>query len=99
MTKRIKRDEISEVIFYPITPTSTGLICYVSFTYKNAIRIHDCGIITKPMGGYRLLYPVKTLSNGKRISSVYPISKEVGKKIEDFLLSEYDRFIKENTNG
>ena len=96
MTKRRKRDEISEVVLYPITPTSTGLVCYVSFTYKNAIRIHDCGIITKPTGGYRLLYPVKTLSNGKRISSVYPISKEVGKEIEDFLLSEYTKFVQKN---
>jgi len=96
MTKRRKRDEISELVFYPIIPTSTGLVCYVSFTYKNALRIHDCAIVTKPLGGYRILYPIKTLSNGRRISSVYPISKEVGKEIEDFLLLEYDKFVKEH---
>jgi len=99
MTKRIKRATISEIVFYPITPTSKGLVCYISFTYKNELRIQDCAVVTRPNGGYRLLYPVKTLSNGKTVSSVYPISKEVGKEIEDFLLSEYDRFIKENTNG
>lgn len=94
MTKRLKRVKISELIFYPITPTPKGLVCYISFTYNNSIRIQDCAIVTRPQGGYRILYPVKTLANGKSISSVYPISKEVGNEIEDFLLLEYNKFLK-----
>lgn len=89
MTKRLK---ISEIIFYPIQPTNKGLVAYVSFTYQNSIRINDIGIYTRPVGGYRLLYPVKVLANGKTISSVYPISKKVGIEIEDFLLAEYKKF-------
>jgi len=99
MTKRIKSATISEIIFYPITPTSKGLVCYISFTYKNSIRIQDCAIVTRPKGGYRILYPIKKLSNGKTVSSVYPISKKVGKEIEDFLLSEYTQFLDKNTKG
>ena len=102
MTKRLKRAKIRELVVYPITPTSKGLVCYISFTYNNSIRIQDCAIVTRPQGGYRILYPIKTLANGKSISSVYPISKEVGKEIEDFLLLEYDKFLKihseENSN-
>lgn len=97
MTTR-KRSEISEIIFYPITPTAKGLVCYISFTYKNSLRIQDCGIYTRPTGGYRILYPIKYLANGKTVSSVYPISKEVGSKIEDFLLLEYINFLKKNVN-
>jgi len=97
MTTR-KRSEISEIIFYPITPTAKGLVCYISFTYKNSLRIQDCGIYTRPTGGYRILYPIKYLANGKTVSSVYPISKEVGSKIEDFLLLEYVNFLKKNVN-
>ncbi len=93
MTKRIK---ISEIIFFPITPTPKGLVCYVSFTYNQSLRIQDCGIYTRQDGsGYRILYPIKKLANGKKISSVYPINKDVGKPIEDFLLIKYDKFTKE----
>lgn len=96
MTKR--ETKVSEITFYPIIPTSKGLICYVSFTYNNELRINDCGIYTKPNGDYRILYPVKVLRNGKVISSVYPINKKIGKYIEDFLLSEYNKFV-ENKKG
>lgn len=94
MTKSLKCVEVSEIVYYPITPTAKGLVCYVSFTFKNSLRIQDCGIYTRPSGGYRILYPIKYLANGKTVSSVYPISKEVGKKLEDFLLSEYEKFLK-----
>ena len=98
MTKSKRSAEVSEIIFYPITPTAKGLVCYVSFTFKNQLRIQDCGIYTRPTGGYRILYPIKYLANGKTVSSVYPISKEVGSKIEDFLLLEYVNFLKKNVN-
>ena len=98
MTTRKRSVEVSEIIFYPITPTAKGLVCYVSFTYQNSLRIQDCGIYTRPTGGYRILYPIKYLANGKTVSSVYPINKEVGMKIEDFLLLEYINFLKKNVN-
>jgi DNA-binding cell septation regulator SpoVG len=96
MTKGRKREKVSEIVIYPVTVTDKGLVGYISFTYQNQIRINDCGIYTRRDGsGYRILYPIKQLANGKVISSVYPITKEVGKKIEDFLLSAYDKFLKE----
>jgi hypothetical protein len=95
MTKSVKRVKISEVIFFPINPTPKGVVCFVSFTYSNLFRINDCAIVTKKIGGYRLVYPIKTLPNGKTVSSIYPISKEVGQPIEDFVLLEYENFITE----
>jgi len=99
MTKRLKAVKISEIIFYPIQPTNKGLVAYVSFTYQSAIRINDVGIYTRPAGGYRLLYPVKVLANGKTISSVYPISKKVGIELEDFLLDKFNKFREEHSIG
>lgn len=95
MTKRNKKVNISEIVFYPIKPTNKGLVSYVSFTYDDSIRIQDCGIYTRPQGGYRILYPIKVLANGKSISSVYPIHRDIGVSIEDFLLLEYSKFVKE----
>jgi DNA-binding cell septation regulator SpoVG len=94
MTKSKRSVEVSEITFYPIMPTAKGLVCYTSFTYQNSLRIQDCGIYTRPTGGYRILYPIKYLANGKTVSSVYPINKEVGCKIEDFLLCEYEKLLK-----
>ena len=97
MTKSQKRELISEIVFSPITPTSKGVVGFVSFTYSNLFRINDCAIVTKRTGGYRIVYPIKTLHNGKVINVVYPLSAKVAKPIEDFLLMEYNKFLKEKT--
>lgn len=95
MTKSIKRAKISEISIYPITPTSKGVVGFISFTYSNLFRINDCAIVTKREGGYRIVYPLKILPNGKTVNVIYPLSEKVGKPIEDFLLLEYNKFIAE----
>jgi DNA-binding cell septation regulator SpoVG len=95
MTKSIQRAKISEVSIYPITPTSKGVVGFISFTYSNLFRINDCAIVTLRQGGYRIVYPIKTLTNGKVVNIIYPLSAKVGKPIEDFLLAEYEKFITE----
>jgi DNA-binding cell septation regulator SpoVG len=89
MTKREKIAKINEIVFFPIKPTPKGVVCFVSFNYSNLFRIMDCAIVTKPQGGYRIVYPIRTLPNGKVINSVYPLSETVAKPIEDFILSEF----------
>jgi DNA-binding cell septation regulator SpoVG len=93
MTKSRKRAKISETCFYPIKPTDKGVVAFVSFTYANLFRINDCAIVTKRSGGYRIVYPIKTLPNGKSISCIYPINQTIGNEIQDFLLSKYEEFL------
>jgi len=93
MTKSGKRVKISEVTIYPIIPTPKGVVAFISFTYSNLFRINDCAIVTKREGGYRLVYPIKTIYNGKTINIIYPLSAKIGKPIEDTLLQEYNKFI------
>jgi DNA-binding cell septation regulator SpoVG len=95
MTKREKKAKISEVTFYPIIPTAKGVVCFTSFTYSNLFKINDCAIVTLKEGGYRIVYPIKTLPNGRVVNVIYPLSAKVGKPIEDFLLTEYEKFIAE----
>lgn len=95
MTKSIKRAKISEIVFFPIKATARGVVCFVSFTYSNIFRINDCAIVSRKEGGFRIVYPLRILPNGKTINSVYPLSAEIAKPIEDFILTEYDKFIKE----
>ena len=95
MTKSVKKSKISEVVFFPIKATARGVVCFVSFTYSNIFRINDCAIVSRKEGGFRIVYPLRILPNGKTINSVYPLSAEIAKPIEDFILTEYDKFIKE----
>jgi len=95
MTKSIKRAKISEIVIFPITPTNKGIVAFISFTYSNLFRINDCAIATLRQGGYRIVYPIKTLPNGKTVNVIYPLSAKVAKPIEDFLLEEYQKFVKE----
>jgi len=84
--------EITEIDFFPITPKK-GVVCFVSFTFQNSIRICDCAIVTLPKGGYRISYPLRTLPNGKKHQSAYPINKNVGMQIESCLLKAYADFL------
>jgi len=93
MTKRRKSVEISEIVIQPIKPTSKGLVGFISFVYNSELKINDCQIISRPTGGYRILYPTRPLSNGKIISTVYPITHEVGQAIEKQLLNAYANFL------
>lgn len=97
MTKSLKRVEINEIVFFPVNPTPKGVICFVSFTYNKLFRINDCAIVTKKTGGFRLVYPIKTLPNGKMVNVIYPISEHIGVPIEKVILSEYEKFIQEKT--
>lgn len=86
---------ISEVVVHPIKQTSKGLVAYISYIYNNELKINDCAIYTSPKrtSGYRILFPIKQLSNGTRLSCVYPINKYVGMQIEESLIQEYKNFL------
>ncbi|HEY0088655.1 MAG TPA: septation protein SpoVG family protein [Candidatus Lokiarchaeia archaeon] len=93
MTKRRKRVEISEAVIQPTKPTNKGLVAFISFVYNNELKINDCQIISRPQGGFRVLYPIRELFNGSKISTVYPITKEIGEQLEEKLLQEYENFL------
>ena len=92
--KKSQKETISEIEFMPIIPRK-GVVAFVSFTYDKKFRIQDCAIVTRPQGGYRLSFPIKVLNNGKTIQTIYPISKELGNFISDYVLKTYEDFIKE----
>ena len=93
--KKSQKEIISEIEFFPIIPKN-GVICFCSFTYENSLRIQDCAILTRPVGGYRLSFPIKKLANGKTIQSVYPINKKLGEIIENIILINFEDFLLKN---
>jgi len=93
MKKSKKREIISEIVFFPITPTKDGVVAFISFTFNNQLRIQDCALVTRPQGSYRLSYPIKRLANGKTVNAIYPIDKKLAKKIEEIILINYENFL------
>jgi len=69
---------ISEVVFYPIRPTPKGLIGFISCTYNNQLALNSIAVYTRPSGnGIRILFPSRSLANGKTVSIYYPINRGV----------------------
>lgn len=73
---------ISQIEIFPIRPKN-GLIGFASFTIDGAFAVAGVGIHTRPNGeGIRLVYPVKTLSNGAEITLFHPICRGVGEAVD-----------------
>ena len=80
---------ISEVDILPVKP-HRGLVAFASCVVNSSLFIGDIGVHATPDGlGYRLVYPLKTLANGKQINVVYPITKEAGETIRTAVVDSF----------
>jgi len=95
MKKTDKALKLSEIIITPIQPTAKGIIAFVSFILNDTFKVNNIMIATslKRNGNLRLVYPVKTLPNGKDVQIFYPITKEAGKELENQTLTAYNIFL------
>lgn len=72
--------KISEVSILPIKPKQ-GHIGFLSFVLNNQFYVGDVAIYTRPNGDLRLVYPSKTLPNGKSINVFHPITQLAGQHV------------------
>ena len=86
--------QITEIQFVPVKPQN-GLVAFVSFVLDNSLYLSSVGIVTRPEGGYRLLYPTKKSIN-KDFAIFHPISIEFGMYLEKIILNEYEKVMKNN---
>ena len=84
--------KINEISITPIKPTS-GLVGFASFVLDHTFYIGSVGIYTRPLGGYRLIYPTKKLGE-KNIPLAYPIDKTVGREIEEMVIKKFEEVMK-----
>ena len=88
------KNEISEIQFIPIKPQN-GLVAFVSFVLNQSLYLSSIGIVTRPEGGYRLLFPTKK-SIDKSFPIFHPIYKEFGVYLEEVIFKEYEKVMKNN---
>ena len=87
---------ISEIQIIPVKPKD-GLVAFASCVINNSLYIGNIAIYTSPSNpeGYRLVYPLKVLPNGKEINCVHPINKESGEVVSKAIIGEYKKLILE----
>ena len=86
---------ISEVQIIPVKPQD-GLVAFTSFILNGQLYIGNIALYTSPSSadGHRLVYPAKTLPNGKIIQCVHPINRETGESIKKAIMAKYVELIK-----
>ena len=85
---------ISEIQIIPVKPKE-GLIAFASCVINESFYVGNIAIYTSPLShkGFRLVYPSKTLPNGKDINCIHPINKNAGDLISNAIIEKFKKII------
>ena len=84
---------LSEINVTPVRP-SNGLSAFCSFVINDSFFVGDVAIYSRLDGsGYRLVYPIKVLSNGAKINCFYPINHKSAQAIEEQIFRVFSNLI------
>jgi len=72
----------------PVKPNN-GLVGFASFVLGGALYCGSVAIMTRPAGGFRLVYPTKQLA-GRELHIFYPINGSAGRLIEEVVIAKYE---------
>lgn len=82
------KPKIAEIQIIPIKPQD-GLVAFASFVLNNSLYLGSIGILTRPEGGYRLLYPTKKVGL-RNINIYHPINKSFAETIEKEVINKFE---------
>jgi DNA-binding cell septation regulator SpoVG len=84
--------EISEIQITPVKPQN-GLVGFASAVIYDSLYIGSIAIHTSPSTpeGYRLVFPQKTLINGKKVDIFHPITYEAGQAVTQAIIHEFEK--------
>lgn len=83
---------ISEIQIIPIKPQD-GLVAFASFVLDGNLYLGSIGILTRPEGGYRLVYPTKKVGI-RNINIFHPINKSFADSIEKEVIGKFEDVMK-----
>lgn len=89
-------NRLSEIQIIPIKPQN-GLVAFASFVLDESLYLGSVGIVTRPNGGYRLVYPTKKIADNN-LNIFYPIKKEFAQFIESEVLTHFEEVLKYNND-
>lgn len=88
------KPKLSEVQTIPIKPKN-GLVAFANFVLDNNLYLGSIGIVTRPEGGYRLVYPTKKIGN-RNINIFHPINRKFAKEIEKEIIKKFEEVMNQN---
>ena len=81
---------VTEVEIYPVRPRG-GLVAFASCVVNGCLYLGKIGIHTRPDGsGYRLVFPIKVLPNGKQLQCVHPVNQETGNLLLQAIVRKFE---------
>ena len=83
---------LSEIQIIPIKPQN-GLVAFASFILDESLYLGSIAIMTRPNGGYRLVYPTKKVAE-RNLDIFYPINKEFSQVIENEVVRQFEDVMK-----
>ncbi len=83
--------EISEIQFTPIRPKD-GIVGFASFVLNGWLYLGSIAIMTRPQGGYRLLYPTRKIAD-RNIGVFHPIQKDFARLVEESVLEKVEKVL------
>jgi len=85
-------NRLSEIQIIPIKPQN-GLVAFASFILDESLYLGSIAIMTRPNGGYRLVYPTKKVAE-RNLNIFYPINKEFSQVIENEVVRQFEDVMK-----
>ncbi len=85
-------NRLSEIQIIPIKPQN-GLVAFASFVLDKNLYLGSIGIMTRPQGGYRLIYPTKKIAE-RSLNIFYPISREFALAVEQEVVKQFEDVMK-----
>jgi stage V sporulation protein G len=85
-------NRLSEIQIIPIKPQN-GLVAFASFVLDESLYLGSIGIVTRPNGGYRLVYPTKKVAD-RNLNIFYPISREFALAVEQEVVKQFEDVMK-----
>lgn len=82
------KTKLTEIQIIPVKPQN-GLVGFASFILNNQLYLGSIGILTRPKGGYRLVYPTKKVGD-KSLNIFYPINRDFAKLIENEIVRHFE---------
>ncbi|MCM1324952.1 MAG: SpoVG family protein [Acetobacter sp.] len=89
--------QVTEVNVVPVRPKD-GLVAFASCVIDNSLYLGSIGVHTRPSGGYRLVFPTRTVGN-TRLSVFNPINKDAGIAIDAAIMKKCDEIFGKRDEG
>tara|TARA_Y100000310_G_C20361782_1_gene659323 strand:+ start:337 stop:633 length:297 start_codon:yes stop_codon:yes gene_type:complete len=90
------KNRLTEIQIMPIKPQN-GLVAFASFVLDKNLYLGSVGVLTRPNGGYRLVYPTKKVGN-KNINIFYPINKKFAQLVENEVVKQLEEVMNEKND-